>query len=84
MSFNFPYRGDRTQALKPACKTDQSDFKDWTSCPMSNLVQEISPNIETLGGNNLNPDGIYLLKVNIRNTRTRCKICSKLTLKTPE
>ena len=30
------------------------------------------------------PASIYLLKVNIRNTRTRCKICSKLTIKTPE
>ena len=30
------------------------------------------------------PAGIYLLKVNIRNTRTRCEICSKLTIKTPE
>ena len=28
--------------------------------------------------------GICLLKVNIRNTRTRCEICSKLTIKTPE
>ena len=28
--------------------------------------------------------GIYLLKVNNRKTSTRCKICSKLTLKTPE
>ena len=28
--------------------------------------------------------GICLLKVNIRNTRTRCKICSKLTIKIPE
>ena len=27
---------------------------------------------------------IYLLKVNNRNTRTRCEICSKLTIKTPE
>ena len=27
---------------------------------------------------------IYLLKVNDRNTRTRCKICSKLTIKIPE
>ena len=27
---------------------------------------------------------IYLLKVNIRNTRTRCEICSKLTIKTPK
>ena len=30
------------------------------------------------------PAGIYLLKVNNRNTRTRCKICLKLTIKTPE
>ena len=28
--------------------------------------------------------GIYLLKVNNRNTTTRCEICSKLTIKTPE
>ena len=31
-----------------------------------------------------NPASIYLLKVNNRNTRTRCEICSKLTIKTPE
>ena len=30
------------------------------------------------------PGGIYLLKGNYRNTRTRCKICSQLTIKTPE
>ena len=30
------------------------------------------------------PSGIYLLKVNNGNTRTRCEICSKLTIKTPE
>ena len=30
-----------------------------------------------------NPAGIYLLKVNNRNSRTRCEICSKLTIKTP-
>ena len=28
--------------------------------------------------------GIYLLKVNNKNTRTRYEICSKLTVKTPE
>ena len=27
---------------------------------------------------------IYLLKVNNRNTKKRCEICSKLTIKTPE
>ena len=26
----------------------------------------------------------YMLKVNNRNNRTRCEICSKLTIKTPE
>ena len=30
------------------------------------------------------PAGIYLLKVSNRNTRARCEICSKLTIKTPE
>ena len=28
--------------------------------------------------------GIYLLKVNNKNTRTRCETCSKLKIKTPE
>ena len=28
-------------------------------------------------GAELGPAGIYLLKVNNRNTRTRCEICSK-------
>ena len=30
------------------------------------------------------PVGIYLLKLNSRNTRTRCEICSKSTIKKPE
>ena len=31
-----------------------------------------------------NPAGIYLFKVNNRNTRTSCEICSKLTIVIPE
>ena len=31
-----------------------------------------------------NPVGIYLLKVNNRNTRSRYEICSKSTIKTPD
>ena len=30
------------------------------------------------------PTGNCMFKVNNRNTRTRCEICSKLTIKTPE
>ena len=33
---------------------------------------------------NCNPAGIYLLKVSSRNTRARCEICSKLTIKISE
>ena len=32
----------------------------------------------------VNPTDNYMFKVNNRNTRTRCEICSKLTIKTPE
>ena len=31
-----------------------------------------------------NPAGNYMFKVDNKNTRTRCEICSKLTIKTPE
>ena len=31
-----------------------------------------------------NPTGFYLLKLNNRNTRTRCEICLKLTIRTSE
>ena len=37
-----------------------------------------------LKGNKVYPAGIYLLKVNNRNTRTTSEIYSKLTIKTPE
>ena len=30
------------------------------------------------------PANIYLFKVNNKNNRKRCEICSKLTVKTPE
>ena len=31
-----------------------------------------------------NPANIYFFKINNRNTRKSCEICSKLTIKTPE
>ena len=33
---------------------------------------------------NVDPAGIHLLKVNNRNTRTKCEVYSKLKIKTPE
>ena len=31
-----------------------------------------------------NPSVLYVLKRNKRSTKTRCEICSKITIKTPE
>ena len=39
---------------------------------------------ETAKIHNTSPAGNYMFKVNNRNTRTRCEICWKLTIKTPE
>ena len=33
---------------------------------------------------NILPAGNYMFKVNNKNTRTMCEICSKLTIKIPE
>ena len=41
-------------------------------------------NIKDLISIGRKPAGIYLLKINNRNSRTRCEICSKLTIKTAE
>ena len=32
----------------------------------------------------LNPAGNYMFKVNNKNTKTKCEVCSKLKIKTPE
>ena len=45
------------------------------------ILFETSYNLEDLCSH---PAGNYMFKVNNRNTRTRCEICSKLTIKTPE
>ena len=37
-----------------------------------------------MGKVDYDPAGNYMFKVNNRNTRTKCEICSKLTIKTPE
>ena len=36
------------------------------------------------GSPDANPASNYMFKVDNRNTKTRCEICSKLTIKTPE
>ena len=42
----FPYRGSKIWGLSCERKTDQADFTDWMSFLLSNLMEEISPNVE--------------------------------------
>ena len=48
-----------------------------------NAIKEVVPD-RLKGAFRTFPAGIYLLKVNNRNSRTRCEICSKLIIKIPE
>ena len=51
-------------------------FKTEFSEPLSGMINvSVSKGI---------PVGNYMFKVNNRDTRTRCEICSQLTIKTPE
>ena len=40
--------------------------------------------VELFVVNGFYPAGSYMFKVNNRNTRTKCEICSKLTIKKPQ
>ena len=52
--------------------------------PKTNFEQVYRGQTRTLYVLSAYPAGTYLLRVNDRNSRTRCETCSKLTIKTPE
>ena len=53
----------------------------WKIC---RICSQLTTNTPKDANDSFCPTGIYLLKVTNRNTRTRCEISSKLTIKTPE
>ena len=48
------------------------------------LTKSLAPNIRQKKYLRIYPAGNYMFKVNNRDTRTRCEIFSKLTIKIPE
>ena len=56
-------------SLKWSCYSQKSDFWNF----QIHILAKLKKNTDF-------PAGIYLLKVNNRNTRTRCEICLKLTM----
>ena len=85
-SINVKYRKGKNlkeltlpfHSLQPATKSQSLVTKYGKKCDVCDNVLQCKNEFTC------NPAGIYLLKVNNRNTRTRCVICSKLTIKTPE
>ena len=52
--------------------------------PLTQLLVRDHRQILIFALGKFNPAGIYLLKINNGNSRTRCEICSEFTIKTPE
>ena len=73
-SFGNVYTGTLTTTCVPSPNIKQKLRSELFPCYFT-LSQKVLKR--------LLPAGIYLLKVNNRNTRKRCEICSKLTIKTP-
>ena len=63
---------------------NEEDDLDLRQCSEESSEDDASVSSKSSTGFIANPVGIYMLKVKNRNTRTRCEICSKLTIKTPE
>ena len=61
--------------LKPAYESEKILFLKGEGNELNHNIVEILKRV---------PAGIYMFKVNNRNTRTKCEISSKLTIKTPE
>ena len=62
----------------------QSLTKNYENHISIRKIKEAYPEITRQFPFYISPAGNYMFKVNNRNTRTRCEICSKLTIKTPE
>ena len=81
-SKGFIYNNDTTLEIDNKIIEDGSELTKTFNSHYINIVKSTTGKHPTKLGTF--PAGIYLLKVNNRNTRTRCEICSKLTIKTPE
>ena len=85
-------RHERVKGLSWTCKVFQWCLMSQESqltfnlvCPSTGSIDFTNRYIQwSLWKKQRFPVGIYLLKVNNRNIRTRCEIYSKLTMKAPE
>ena len=74
---NIPSKWIHVQSLKNIWTNQKKNSKRHRSTSFYCFVVDFEP-IQNI------PANIYLFKVNNRNSRKRCKICSKFKIKTPE
>ena len=74
------------KAIKSLQKFSSDKFRQWSvSIVLEDSQQGPTKNFQDTSPISIFwPAGIYLLKVNNRNLRVSCEICSKLTIKIPE
>ena len=95
----FKSKGESNNWLQQFCKKHHvlmnlsplADISYWERSALSHLIRVL---LNILSQHHLinagpkvvpmNPANNYMFKVNNKNTRSRCEICSKLTIKTPE
>ena len=68
-------------------KKNSNNFKNWWICHLLTSLKYAFINLlwaSSIKQISADPAGIYLLKVNNINTRTKWEICSKLIIKIPE
>ena len=76
--FHLPFQNKKCNAIFPNFTMQTIQSQVIFICKVKMFVTETSEKFLYL------LCGIYLPKVKNRSTRTRCEICSKLTIKTPE
>ena len=67
-----------SQIMRTQIKVGVRTYATYANC------RTLGPQSQYLGDAYRYPANIYLFKINNRNSRKRCEICSKLTIKTPE
>ena len=81
--------GDFRQSMVTSCDISfryaSYAFVSWMCSAEGSETVTLSRNLLALIKTNLlDPTGNYMFKAKNRNTKARCEICSKLTVKTPE
>ena len=84
IAVDSPHQTDQLNKLHGQNKSNMNTFSLLFSAEKLDLNVSIRVANKVSIKKNSNPAKNYMFKVSNKNTRTRCEICSKLAIKTPE